>query len=136
MNGAQISLFGRLTREPEMRYGRDSGTAYATVGVANNYRPRAGQEPETTFFEVTLWGNHAQTCVGHCRKGDEVFVQGVYSFREYTRKDGRPGYSHQINGREFRRFASGPAVRDETFPGESVNSELQREDSTTPESTA
>jgi single-strand DNA-binding protein len=111
MNGAQISFFGRLTRDPEMRYGRDNGTSYATVGVANNYWPRAGQEPETTFFEVTLWGHNAQHCVGHCQKGDEVFIQGVYTFREYTRRDGRPGYSHQVNAREFRRFASGPALR-------------------------
>ena len=127
MNGPQISVFGRLTREPEMRYGRDKGTPFTTVGVANNYRPRAGEEPETTFFEVTLWGNHAQNCVGHCHKGDEVFVQGVYSFREYTRRDGRPGYSHQINGREFRRFASGPAVRDEVPMEETVSGQIQED---------
>ena len=135
MNGPQISLFGRLTRDPEMRYGRDNGTPYATVGVANNYRPRSGQEPETTFFEVTLWGNHAQNCVGNCHKGDEVFVQGILAFREYTRRDGRPGYSHQINAREFRRFASSPAFRDETPPEETSNSELQ-EDGTAPEAAA
>ena len=85
MNGAQISFFGRLTRDPEMRYGRDNGTSYATVGVANNYWPRAGQEPETTFFEVTLWGHNAQHCVGHCQKGDEslhpgsLHLQGVHA---------------------------------------------------------
>ena len=135
MNGAQTSFFGRLTRDPEMRYGRDNGTSYTTVGVANNYWPRAGQEPETTFFEVTLWGHNAQHCVGHCQKGDEVFIQGVYTFREYTRRDGRPGYSHQVNAREFRRFASGPAFRDETPPEETAKTELQ-EDGTALEATA
>ena len=90
MNGAQISFFGRLTRDPEMRYGKDKGTPYATVGIANNYRQRADQEPETTFFEVTLWGHHAQHCVGHCKKGDEIFVQGVYTFREYTQEGRTP----------------------------------------------
>ena len=132
MNGPQLSFFGRLTRDPEMRYGKDTGTPYATVGVANNFRRRADQEPETTFFEVTLWGHHAQHCVEHCHKGNEVFVQGVYSFREYTRKDGRPGYSHQVNAREFRRFASGPAFRDETPPEETVNA-LQQGDGPGPE---
>ena len=132
MNGAQISFFGRLTKDPEMRYGRDTGTPFSTVGVANNYRPRAGQEPETTFFEVTLWGHHAQYCVGHCHKGDEVFVQGVYIFREYLRRDGRPGYSHQVNVREFRRCAPGPAFRDEA-PQEEIVNALQPEDGTDPE---
>ena len=135
MNGPQISLFGRLAREPEMRYGRDNGTPYDVVGVANNYRPRSGQEPETTFFEVTLWGTHAQNCVGNCHKGDEIFVQGNYSFREYTRRDGRPGYSHQVNAREFRRFATSPVFRDETPPEGTINSELQ-EDGTAPEAAA
>ena len=134
MNGPQISLFGRLTRDPEMRYGKDNGTPYAIVGVANNYRPRSGQEPETTFFEVTLWGNHAQNCVGNCHKGDELFVQGIYSFREYTRRDGRPGHSHQINAREFRRCASAPVFRDENPPEETINSE--KEDRGSPESAA
>ena len=118
MNGAQISFFGRLTKHPEMRYGKDNGTPYATVGIANNYRARAGQEPETTFFEVTLWGYHAQNCVGNCQKGDEVFIQGVYSFREYTRRDGRPGYSHQVNVQNFRRFAPASTLRDETPPSD------------------
>ena len=135
MNGAQISFFGRLTRDPEMRYGKDNGTPYATVGIANNYRQRADQEPETTFFEVTLWGHHAQNCVGHCKKGDEIFVQGAYTFREYTRRDGRPGYSHQVNAQQFRRFASGPAFRDETPPEETAKTELQ-EDGTALEATA
>ena len=135
MNGPQISLFGRLTRDPEMRYGKDAGTPYATVGVANNYRSHSGQEPATTFFEVTLWGNHAQNCVQHCHKGDEIFVQGVYSFREYTRRDGRPGHSHQINAREFRRCGSAPVFRDEMPPEETINSEIQ-EDRGAPESAA
>ena len=135
MNGPQISFFGRLTRDPEMRYGRDNGTPYATVGVANNYRVRSGQEPETTFFEVILWGTHAENCVGNCRKGDEVFIQGVYTFREYTRRDGRPGYSHRVSAREFRRFPTGTGFRDETPPEGTANNEVQ-ENGTAPEAVA
>ena len=118
---------------PRCATGGTTGTPYATLGVANNYRPRAGEEPETTFFEVTLWGHNAKYCVGHCHKGDEVFVQGTLTFKEYTRRDGRPGYSHQVNAREFRSFASSPAFRDESPTEETVNKAHQQEDGTGPE---
>ena len=76
MNGAQISFFGRLTRDPEMRYGKDKGTPYATVGIANNYRQRADQEPETTFFEVTLWGPPRPALRRALQKGRRDFHSG------------------------------------------------------------
>ena len=105
MNGPQITFFGRLTRDPVLRYGRNNGTRYLNVGVAvNTYRGRE-QEPTTTFFDITLWGNQAENCASNCRKGDEVFIQGTYSLREYTRQDGRAGFSHQVDTRDFRRFS-------------------------------
>ena len=57
------------------------------------------------------------------------------SYREYTRRDGRPGYSHQVNAREFRRFATSPVFRDET-PPEGITDNGLQEDGTAPEAAA
>ena len=107
MNGAYISFFGRLTRDPgEIRYGSNNGTAYIRVGVAVNTFRYGEQEPVATFYNVTFWGRHAENVMNRCRQGSEIYVQGNYLFREYTRQDGSRGYSHDVSAREveFRSF--------------------------------
>ena len=105
MNGPQITLFGRLTRDPgELRYTANDGTAYTRTGVAVNTYKNRGTEQETTFFNITLWGSHAENLMNRCRKGDQVYIQGSYSFREYTRAEGSKGYSHDVNARDVHYF--------------------------------
>ena len=128
MNGAQMTFFGNLTRDPEMRYGKDNGTPYTTIGIACNRRRGRDEEPETIFFEATLWGNNAQNCTANCHKGDEIFIQGIYSFREYFRRDERPGYSHQVNVQEFRRVSYRRTLQDQEPPEEiNPSNELEEE---------
>ena len=103
MNGAQITFFGRITREPEeIAYTREKGTGYLRLGVAVSTWVRNTQEEETTFYSVTLWGNHAENALSRCHRGDEIYVQGEYRFREYSRRDGTIGHSHDVNARDFR----------------------------------
>ena len=105
MNGPQITLIGRLTRDPgELRYTANEGTAYTRAGVAVNTFKNRGTEQETTFFNVTLWGSHAENLMNRSRKGNQIYIQGTYSFREYTRADGGRGYSHDVNARDFHQF--------------------------------
>ena len=105
MNGPQITLIGRLTRDPgELRYTANEGTAYTRAGVAVNTFKNRRTEQETTFFNVTLWGSHAENLMNRSRKGNQVYIQGTYSFREYTRADGGRGYSHDVNARDFHQF--------------------------------
>ena len=59
---------------------------------------------ETAFFNVTLFGRMSDQAVRNAVKGQQVFVQGRYSPREYSRQDGSPGYSHDVTAREFRIF--------------------------------
>ncbi len=63
--------------------------------------------------------------MNRCRKGDQVYIQGGYSFREYTRAEGGRGYSHDVNAREVHYFtepgpsrASGEAAQDSDPPWE------------------
>ena len=107
MNGAYISFFGRLTRDPgEIRYGANNGTAYLRVGVAVNTFRSGEQEPIATFYNVTFWGRHAENVMNRCRQGTDIYVQGNYLFREYTRQDGSKGYSHDVSAREVELFRS------------------------------
>ena len=101
MNGPQITFFGNLVQDPESRFARNSGKPFTTMRVAvNTYRGRE-REPETNYFNVTLWGTQAQNALTRCRKGHRVYVEGLYSQNEYTRRDGTTGTGYNVNAKDF-----------------------------------
>ena len=105
MNGPQMQFIGNLTRDPEQRYTDGGGTPYARLGVAVNTMRSGEREPiETIFVDVSLWGSSGEHAVRNCKKGQRVFVQGRYSFRQFTRQDGSTGHAHNLNASEFESF--------------------------------
>ena len=114
MNGAIITFVGNLTRDPgEMRYSRNGGVAYLTLGVAVNTFERQDQPVLTDFYNVTLFGRHAENALNRCRKGHQVLVQGNYRIRHYNRNDGSQGISHDVSVREFHHFPRDPRPEQE-----------------------
>ena len=68
--------------------------------AVNTYRGR-DREPETNYFNVTLWGTQAQNALTRCRKGHRVYVEGLYSQNEYTRRDGTTATGYNVNAKDF-----------------------------------
>ena len=76
MDRNQVEIAGRLTRDPEIRY-TTSGRTLAQLGIAvNNRRKGADGEwiKETTFLDVTLFGNQAEVAQKYLKTGDGVFI--------------------------------------------------------------
>ena len=74
----KVILMGNLTRDPEVRY-TPKGTAVADLGIAVNRRVSDGNgnwSDETTFVDVTVWGNTAENVGKFLAKGRGVFVEG------------------------------------------------------------
>lgn len=108
MNGPIMSFIGNITRDPgELKYSRNGGVAYLTIGVAVNTWPGQDQPMLTDYFNATLFGRHAENALNRCHKGDQVFVQGNYRMRRYNRQDGTEGISQDVNVREFHHFTRG-----------------------------
>jgi single-strand DNA-binding protein len=72
-----VSLLGRLTRDPEIKY-TASGTAVAKFSIANNYSYMQNNElkEEVNYFDVNVWGNQAISCEKYLKKGSQVAVAG------------------------------------------------------------
>lgn len=87
MNAPQATIWGNVTRDPELRYTADNGTPWTTLRVATNTH-RRNQEPETLFWDVTLWRHTAEYAARNVRTGMGVYAQGDFSLRSYTRDDG------------------------------------------------
>ena len=86
MNSTQ--LLGRLTKDPELKYG-SSGTAYCKFTLAVN---RAFKKDETDFINCTAFGKVAETIAEYVRKGDQFAVTGRIQVDVYE-KDGEKRYS-------------------------------------------
>lgn len=74
----QITIVGRLGRDPEMRY-TPAGQAVSTFSVATD-RQYTGQDgavvKETTWFRVQVWGKMAEAVNNYLTKGKLVMVIG------------------------------------------------------------
>lgn len=88
-----VILSGRLTRDPEMRRS-NSGTAIVKVGIAvDKYSKEEGKGVE--FFNVTIFGNRAESVAQYLRQGDGLTIQGVLRTSKYD-KNGTTVYSTDI----------------------------------------
>lgn len=114
----QITILGYIGKKPELRY-TGNGVAVTTLNVAttNKYKDKE----ETTWFNVSVWGNQAENCVTYLDKGSMVLVVGRLvpgkdgNPRTYQKKDGGVGASFDVNG-DVVRFAGGKNSNDYSQP--------------------
>ncbi|MDX9972946.1 MAG: single-stranded DNA-binding protein [FCB group bacterium] len=84
----RVTLVGRLTRDPELKY-LATGSAVCTLGLAVSrfYKTREGERREdTTFINVETWEKTAEYCGQYLKKGRPVFVEGRLRSREWEDK--------------------------------------------------
>ena len=98
-----VSLIGRLTRDPEVRYISDSQMAVARFSVAINRPVRSGGEKQTDFPNVVVFGKQAENCERFLGKGRLVGIQGRIQTGRYKNKNGDTVYTTEVvaNNVEF-----------------------------------
>ena len=88
MNINKVTLAGRLTRDPELKY-TSSGTAIAdfSLAVTRFYKDQAGQsQEEADFIDVTAFGRSAEIIQKNLRKGNSIYVEGRLKLDQWTDK--------------------------------------------------
>lgn len=80
-----VTLIGRLTSDPEVRYISESQMAVATFTVAIDRPVRSGQEKKTDFPRVTVFGRQAENCERFLDKGRLVGIQGRIQTGSYDK---------------------------------------------------
>lgn len=83
---ASISIAGRVTKAPEVKY-FESGTSVAKFSVIDRayVRPEKGQdEAAPQFYDVEVWGKYVDIIADRCVKGARVAVHGTAVWREYS----------------------------------------------------
>lgn len=87
MPGAELTLHGRLSKDPE-RHGK---TVVVTMPVAGPYEKDAAEQPVFWMNNITFFGDVADRVEKNLHKGDSVTVVGRLEDRAFTRKDGTKG---------------------------------------------
>jgi single-strand DNA-binding protein len=102
-----VTLVGNITRDPELRF-TASGQAIATFGLAVNRRfQRNGQwEEQTSFFNVTCWGQMGENASQSLPKGARVVVTGRLEQRSWETQEGEKRSTIDITADEI-----GPSLR-------------------------
>ena len=100
----KVVLIGRLTKDPEMRYTTGQNQMAVTTFTLAIDRPvRQGQEKQTDFIRVTVFGRSAENCDRYLAKGRQAAVQGRIQSGSYTNKEGQTVYTTDVvaNSVEF-----------------------------------
>ena len=87
----QVTLLGRLTRDPELKY-TPSGKAFCRFSIAIN---REFNREETDFINCVAWDKRAETIAEYLRKGRRILLQGRIQTGSYD-KDGQKVYTTDI----------------------------------------
>ena len=74
-----VTLIGRLTRDPELKYSQ-SGKAFCKFSIAVT---REFNRDEADFINCVAWDKRAETIAEYLRKGRRIALQGRLSVRSY-----------------------------------------------------
>ena len=91
MNNILICI-GRITRDLELRY-TTNNKAVVNIPLAIN-----NGKDDTTFIDVVIYGNIAETTSKYCKKGDLIGVQAKVVNNNWTDKDGKNHYDYKFMG--------------------------------------
>lgn len=99
----KVLIIGVLGSEPEMRY-TPSGKPVTSfsVAVTRGWRTSEGERKEATeWFNVVSWGNLAEICNQHLRKGSQVYIEGRLQTRSWDDAGGVKHFRTELVANEM-----------------------------------
>lgn len=102
----QISLIGRLTKQPQIEYSNQGiGRLVFILAVRRDYKNRQTNQYETDFIRCVAWNQTAKLITDFVAKGQQIGLTGRLETRSFENQSGE------------RIFVSEVMVRDVTLLG-------------------
>jgi single-strand DNA-binding protein len=93
----QVTIIGRLTRDPEMRSAGSSEVCGMRIASSGSRKNAEGDwEDVPNYFDVSVFGKTAENCGKYLSKGSRVCIAGKLRWREWKDKDGNNRQSVDI----------------------------------------
>lgn len=106
-----VTLIGRLVRDPELRFTPGNGKAVANFtlavdrGLTKDKKAEFEQKgiPTADFIRIVVWGKQAENCANFLVKGRMVAIAGSIQTSSYKTKEGDTRYMTDVlaNNVEF-----------------------------------
>lgn len=92
-----ITIMGRLTRDPELRYTQSqTPVASFTLAVDRDFGGRDGGEKQTDFIDCVAWRQTAEFISKYFAKGSMAVVSGRLQIRDWTDREGGKRRSAEV----------------------------------------
>ena len=99
-----VVLIGRLTRDPELRYLPNGGTATTRFTLAVDKQlsrekkadMESKNQPTADFINIVVWGKQAENAANFLAKGKLCAVSGRIQTGSYEAKDGTKRYTTDV----------------------------------------
>ena len=96
-----VTLTGRLTRDPELRYTpSNKAVATATIAVDRSRKDENG-ERQADFINLVIWNKQAEALANYVKKGHMIGVEGSIQTRNYENQQGQRVYVTEVVVRSF-----------------------------------
>lgn len=92
---ANISLTGRLTRNPETTETKKSAVVKFALAV-NGFK-----KEDVSFFDCEAWGKVGEIVQEHCQKGKQIAIGGTIRIDRWQDKDGNNRSKPIVNVRDI-----------------------------------
>ncbi len=85
----RVVLVGNLTKDPELKSTSGGSLCKLRIAVNTRRKDETGQwVDKPNYFDVTVWGNQADSCAQYLSKGRPVGIDGRLEWREWEATDG------------------------------------------------
>ena len=95
--GINATVIGNLGQDPESKQVGGSTVCNFSVGTSH----KRGENENTTWVRVAIWGRDAEVCQQYLSKGKKVAVSGTLYTRTYNDKSGNERVSVELDGQSF-----------------------------------
>lgn len=90
-----VTLIGRLTKEPELRY-TPSGIAVCRFTLAINRMTKNEAQQQADFINIVTWRKQAENVANYLHKGSLAGVVGRIQTGSYDGQDGKKVYTTEV----------------------------------------
>lgn len=94
----KVILMGRLTRDPDIRYGQGENTSVVaryTLAVDRRFK-KQGEEQTADFISCVSFGRTAEFAERYLKKGIKVVASGRIQTGSYTNREGQKVYTTDV----------------------------------------
>jgi len=109
----KIVLLGKVTKDPETKFGMDDSSSFSNFVMAVERPTRQDGQQETDFIPIVAWGKNADYIAEHIKVDQLVLVEGRIQVRTIEENGQREWITEVVANNVKTVSDNGPAVKTE-----------------------